>query len=116
MSTEKVKVARLKRGSHSVNRAATEAVHLEVECPIGKQEAAKILGVSTDTLDQWTAKLGIPHYKYDVAGNTGNWGKVVYLATELLAFREQFKVAGEDIGRAVEDFMAQADRAGRSGK
>ncbi len=72
---------------------------LEVECPIGKRKAAKILGVSTDTLDQWTAKYGIPHYKYAMEGNSGNRGKVVYLASELVEFREKFRVETRDIDR-----------------
>ena len=66
--------------------------------------------MSTDTFDQWTARHGIPHGKYGVAGNKGNEGKVVYLATDVLNFREKFRVANGNIGRTVEELVARADR------
>jgi len=72
---------------------------LEVECPVEKKKAAGILGISTDTLDQWTAKYGIPHYKYVMEGNTGNRGKVVYLVSDLIEFREKFRVESRGIDR-----------------
>jgi hypothetical protein len=35
---------------------------LEFASPVSKEGAAKLLGVSCSTLDQWTAKYGIPHF------------------------------------------------------
>ena len=90
-------------------RNAGKTVMLEIECPIGKQQAAEILGISVDTLDQWTVRCGIPHYKYDMDGNRGNRGKVAYLASDILEFRERFKVERRDIEREVEKTMAEAD-------
>ncbi|MCD6404958.1 MAG: protein kinase [Planctomycetes bacterium] len=84
-----------------------------VEYPIGKRDAAEILGISTDTLDQWTVKYGIPHYKYDVAGNRGNRGKVVYLASDILCFREKYRVVGRDIVCQIATGLSDMHEAGR---
>ena len=83
---------------------------VDIECPINKTMAAAILGVSEDTLDQWTVRYGIEHYKYDMAGNTGHRGKVVYLASDILAFREQFRVEGRDIEGEVELMMSDSEQ------
>lgn len=61
-------------------------------------------------MDQWTAGYGIPHLKYDMDGNRGNRGKVLYLPSDLLAFRGQFMVGGRDIEKDVEQMLAEADR------
>ena len=82
---------------------------VSIECPVGKKTAAEILGVSVDTLDQWTARYSIPHFKYDVAGNCGNRGKVLYLPSEVVAWREQYHVKGQDIGADVEQFIRDVD-------
>jgi hypothetical protein len=66
------------------------------ERPITKKEAAALLGVSTDTLDVWTARYGIRHVKYDMPGNRGNKGRVVYLREDILAFRDRFLVEDEE--------------------
>lgn len=79
---------------------------VDIECPIGKTAAARILGISTDTLDQWTARYGIPHYKYGMDGNRGNRGKVLYLPSDLLEFREKFRVEDRRIDEAVEEMLA----------
>ena len=87
--------------------AATAKVTIdEIECPVGKQDAAKILGISQATLDEWTPRYGIVHMKYDMDGNTGNRGKVLYLASDLLEFRKRFMVAGRDVERDVEQMLA----------
>ena len=83
---------------------------VDIECPINKTMAAAILGVSEDTLDQWAVKYGIEHYKYDMDGNTGHRGKVVYLASDILAFREQFRVEGRNIEREVELMMSDSQQ------
>ena len=77
-----------------------------IECPVDKQTAAQILGVSVDTLDQWTARYGIPHIKYDMDANRGNRGKVLYLVSDLLEFRDRYRVEGTDVRREVEEIMA----------
>jgi len=79
---------------------------VDIECPIDKNAAAKILGVATDTLDQWTASYAIPHYKYDMDGNRGNRGKVMYLASDILQFREKFRVEGRNVTADVEEMLA----------
>ncbi len=87
--------------------SATAKIALdEIEFPIGKEDAAQILGICVDTLDTWTAKYGILHLKYDMAGNRGNRGKVMYLPSDLLAFRDRFMVAGRNIERDVEQMLA----------
>ena len=106
MDYEKIRVKKMAADREKPDQQ--HADRLEVECPIGKQKAAKILGVSTDTLDQWTAKYGIPHYKYAMEGNSGNRGKVVYLASELVAFRERFRVESSDSNRDP-DHMEERD-------
>ncbi len=78
----------------------------EIECPIGKEDAAQILGICVDTLDGWTARYGIAHLEYDMDGNRGNRGKVMYLPSDLLAFRERYRVNGRDIERDVEQMLA----------
>ena len=80
---------------------------VDVECPIDKGAAARILGISTDTLDQWTARYAIPHYKYDMDGNRANRGRVVYLASDILAFRDQFRVEGRNVEADVDEMLAQ---------
>ena len=79
---------------------------VDIECPIAKTAAARILGISTDTLDQWTARYGIPHFKYDMDGNRGNRGKVLYLPSDLLEFRDGFRVEGRNIEADVEEMLA----------
>lgn len=103
MTSDKVQVRTMAAKSDKTDREHAEV--LEIECPIGKQKAAKILGVSTDTLDQWTAKYGIPHYKYSMDGNSGNRGKVVYLASDLVEFREGFRVGERDISADVDKML-----------
>ena len=85
--------------------ARTERV--SIECPVDKKTAAQILGVSADTLDQWTAKYGIPHIKYDMDGNLGNKGKVVYLPSDLLEFRGRYRVEGRDVQDEVEEMLSE---------
>jgi len=80
---------------------------VDVECPIDKDAAARILGISSDTLDEWTARYAIPHYKYDMDGNRGNRGKVAYLASDILEFREQFRVKGRKIEKDVDRMLAE---------
>jgi hypothetical protein len=113
MCSETLKVRKMAAEKHSLSHQQAEM--LEVECPIGKKKAAKILGISTDTLDQWTTKYGIPHYKYAMEGNSGNRGKVVYLASDLVEFREKFRVERRDIDRDPDrleerDIGAEVDR------
>ena len=79
----------------------------EIECPVSKKAAARILGVSVATLDNWTARGLIPHIKYDVDGNTGNRGKVLYLAIDLLAFRRTYRRKPRDVGAEVDEIMAE---------
>jgi hypothetical protein len=67
----------------------------EPEKPLSKKEAAELLGISTDTLDIWTRNLGLRHIKYEMPGNVGGKGRVAYLPSDILAFREQFMVGGE---------------------
>ena len=55
---------KVKAERHSARRQL-----VEIECPVGKQIAAEILGISVDTLDQWAAKYGIRHVKYDMEEN-----------------------------------------------
>jgi hypothetical protein len=86
---------------------------LDVEHPVGKREAAAILGISIATLDTWTARCGIPHLKYDVPGNPGNRGRVVYLPSELLQWRAQFKVGQRDIAAEVEELLLSGPGAER---
>ena len=89
-------------------RPSAQAIHNEsIECPVDKQTAAQILGVSVDTLDQWTARYGIPHIKYDMDANRGNRGKVLYLVSDLLEFRDRYRVEGTDVRRKVEEIMAE---------
>jgi len=82
---------------------------VDIECPLTKTEAAEILGISTDTLDQWTAKYSIPHIKYDMDGNRG---KVLYLPSDLLEFRERFRVEGRDIEGEVGEMIKEAADSG----
>jgi len=84
----------------------------DIECPIGKREAAEILGISTDTLDQWTVRYGIPHIKYDMDGNRGNRGKVLYLPSDLIEFRDKFRVKGPDIEKEVAEMITEASGSG----
>ncbi|MFW6118815.1 MAG: hypothetical protein ACOC7S_00615 [Planctomycetota bacterium] len=86
------------------------AEYVRAECPIGKREAAEILGISVDTLDTWTARYGIPHFKYDMDRNRGNRGKVVYLISDLLEFRKQYRVEGRDVEAEVDEMIATARR------
>ncbi len=96
-------------------RAAAKATDEEIECPVGKERAAKILGICPATLDEWTARYGIRHIKYDMAGNTGNRGKVLYLPSDLLEFRERYRVNGRDVKGEVEAILAAPlDPAGTS--
>ena len=89
-----------------VKQCETECICFEsIEVPVGKETAAAILGVSTDTLDRWTAKQGIPHIKYDVEGNRGNKGRVLYLPSEVLAFRERFHFAERPVSERVDDLL-----------
>jgi hypothetical protein len=39
--------------------------------------------------------LGLRHIKYEMPGNVGGKGRVAYLPSDILAFREQFMVGGE---------------------
>ena len=93
-----------------VDRQAVHVSALDVECPVDKKTAAKILGISTDTLDEWTVKYEIPHFKYDMDENKGNRGRVVYLASDILAFRERFRAEGRDIKAEVEEIMAEVGK------
>jgi hypothetical protein len=86
-------------------RVQTEVV--TIECPVDKETAADILGIAADTLDQWTAKYGIPHIKYDMDGNRGNRGKVLYLASDLLEFRARYRVEGRDVQSEVEEMLSE---------
>jgi len=81
-----------------------------IECPLGKEDAASILGISADTLDEWTARRLIPHIKYDVPGNRGNRGKVLYLPSDLLKFRTAYRMGGRDIEAEVEAMMDEASK------
>ena len=56
--------------------AARKPTKQSIERPLTKQEAANILGVSTDTLDAWTARYGIAHYKFNVPANKGTRGSI----------------------------------------
>jgi len=100
---------RTAKHQHVTAEHATSAVRtVRIECPLTKKEAAQVLGVSVDTLDQWTAKYGIPHIKYDMDGNRGNRGKVLYLASDLLAFRDKFRVEGRDTRGEVSKMIRDA--------
>ena len=55
-------------------------------------------------------RYGIPHVKYDMEGNLGNRGKVVYLASDLLEFREKFKVEGRSIEADVHEMITEVDK------
>ena len=105
----------LQPGDERVRRALPDA---DVERPVGKADAAAILGISVGTLDNWTARCGIPHVKYAVPGNPGNRGRVVFLPSELLAWREQFRVASRDIAAEAEELLAaptaQSQTTGRA--
>ena len=105
MNREKTKVIKMAAKKEKADLQRAEV--LEVECPIGKKKAARILGISTDTLDQWTARYGIPHYKYVMEGNTGNRGKVVYLVSDLLNFREKFRIESRDIDRDLDQSQSR---------
>jgi hypothetical protein len=94
-----------------MRKSTARIARVDIECPIGKADAARILGVSQDTLDQWTAEYGIPHIKYDMDGNTGNRGKVLYLPSDLLAFRSKYRAEGRDIGAEVEQMLSEGKRA-----
>jgi hypothetical protein len=61
-----------------------------------------------DTLDQWTARGVIPHLKYNVLPNTGNRGRVLYLPSDLLAFRQSHMVKSRDIEAEVENLIAKS--------
>ena len=80
--------------------AITEAV---IECPVDRRMAANILGVSESTLDSWSAMGLIAHLKYDVRGRKG--GRVLYLPSELLRFRQEHNVSVRDIGAEVEKMI-----------
>ena len=67
----------------------------DMERPLTKKQAAKLLGVSTDTLDVWTRDFGLRHIKYQMPGNPGGKGRVAYLPSDVLAFRRRFLVGGE---------------------
>ena len=77
-----------------------------VEYPMDKKRAAAFLGISGDTLDKWTARYGIPHVKYDMAGNRGNRGKVLYLLSDLTEFRARYRVQGRDVAGEVDALLA----------
>ena len=94
-------------GRKSRRRAARRTVE-GIECPIGKREAAEILGISEDTLDRWTVRYGIRHLKYDMPQNGGNRGKVLYLPSDLLEFRNRFVVEGRQVAEEVERMIAEA--------
>lgn len=81
-----------------------------IELPVDKRTAAAILGISTDTLDEWTARGLIRHIKYNVPGNPGNRGKVLYLPSDLLAFRERYREVGRDVEAEVEQMIDEARR------
>ena len=73
--------------------------HVEPERPLSKKEAAELLGVSVDTLSNWTERFGIPYIKYALPDNRGNKGRVIYLVKDIMAFRDSFRVnkqPGED--------------------
>lgn len=110
MEKKKAMVGRVVPGSIKTERYSAKKEVVSIECPVGKRVAAAILGISEDTLDQWTAKYAIPHLKYDMNANRGNRGKVLLLPSDLLAFREQFMVGGRDIEQDVQQMVAEADR------
>ncbi|KPK66370.1 MAG: hypothetical protein AMK73_00195 [Planctomycetes bacterium SM23_32] len=111
MDKKHVDVKMMKTGKASAGQCKTHKEVVAVECPVSKQLAAEILGISVDTLDQWTARYGIPHLKYDMDGNRGNRGKVLYLPSDLLAFRERYRVEGRDIEREVEEMLRDKERS-----
>jgi hypothetical protein len=88
-------------------QSAQTVQNQSIKCPVDKQTAARILGASVDTLDQWTARYGIPHIKYDMAANRGNRGKMLYLVSDLIEFRNRYRVEGTDVRRKVEEIMAE---------
>jgi hypothetical protein len=90
-------------------RVQTKVV--DIECPVDKETAANILGISVDTLDQWTARYGIPHIKYGMDGNRGNKGIVRYLPSDLLAFRARYRVEGRDVQDEVEEMVSQPGKS-----
>jgi len=108
MGRTKVKSENLVPDIQKPKSHLTRTVTHDIECPIGKREAAEILGISTDTLDQWTATYGIPHIKYDMHRNRGNRGKVLYLPSDLLEFRDKFRVDGRNIEEEVEEMLAHS--------
>ncbi len=111
MENVKTEVAVVPSATANVGEYATTRLDVHnVECPVGKRTAAKLLGVSTDTLDAWTVRYGIPHYKYDMEANSGNRGKVVYMASDVLEFRERFRVEGENVQAEVERMMSEIER------
>ena len=67
------------------------------EKPMTKKQAADMLGVSTDTLDAWTVQYGIRRVKYAMPANRGNKGRVAYLPSDILAFRDRFVVGDEEL-------------------
>jgi len=112
MGRTKVKSENLIPDIQKAKSHSARTVTHDIECPIGKREAAEILGISTDTLDQWTVRYGIPHIKYDMDGNRGNRGKVLYLPSDLLEFRERFRVEGRDIKDEVGGMIKEAADSG----
>ena len=108
MEKTKVPVASVSLGTIAVEKRQSTQVKINhIECPIDKRTAAAILGISEATLDEWTARYGIPHYKYDMDQNTGNRGKVAYLASDILEFRERYRREGPTIEDEVEKILAK---------
>ena len=109
MGQKKVKSEHLISDTKKAESHSAKSMTVDIECPLTKTEAAEILGISTDTLDQWTAKYRIPHITYDMDGNRG---EVLYLPSDLLEFRERFRVEGRDIEGEVGEMIKEAADSG----
>ena len=112
MGQKKVKAEHVTPGMKKAESRSARVMTLDIECPVTKKDAAEILGISCDTLDQWTVRYGIPHIKYDMDGNRGNRGKVLYLPSDLIEFRDKFRVEGRDIAREVGEMIKEGGDSG----
>ena len=111
MDSVKTEVAVVPTATANVGEYETRRLDVHnVECPVDKRTAAKLLGVSTDTLDAWTVRYAIPHYKCDMEANSGNRGKVVYMASDVLEFRERFRVEGQNVQAEVDRMLSDIER------